>query len=281
MYRPETMERNLSHGNIAEAMLRLWAEKHEDIFQRTHIIQTGFNPLGIVKIAEKSWLSDDSDPDFSLVRKTSDGSAGKVLFGISVNAQQRLYDIKSTSGGYCSVKLLPGSDVAENAPCPLAFECFSSAGTRLWYNRPNIENDYPRFEAKSGAADTLLISFVSTRPARVAAGIKKRPDGERKEIENAIWDYLKNGIAGSKTPDRARAFARTLEYGNRRTVPLLKDFGLRWFFLSEITTGRVPFWITGGLSDNGRPPKKYCLPVEAAHDEAELVRFLSETDARG
>lgn len=278
MYTPETMARNLSQGNIAEAMLRLWVEKHQVLFTHTTVIQTGYNPQGIVQVAQKPWLIESSDPDFALVSLDANNAPGRALYGVSVNAQQRLYNIQSTSGGLCSVKLQPHSDLVLDERCTTTYQCFTSQGSRLWYNRPNIENDYPRFQAKTGAIDTILISFVSTRPANFAKSMKRLPAQEKADLEETIWDYLKNGITKARDKEKAASFARRLEYGNRVNVPVLSNFGIRWYLLSEIQQQQVPFWITGGLSDNGRPPKKYCLPAERSHDEQALVAFLRKVN---
>jgi hypothetical protein len=281
MYTPATMARNLSQGNIGEAMLRLWCENHAALFKNTRVVQTGYNPLGIVPVVEKPWLSDASDPDFALARTNSSGAAAEILFGISTNAQQSLYFIQSTSGGFCGIRLNATSPAERRQHCPLMFECHDRRPElgRIWYNRPNIENDYPRFQAKSGARDTILVTFISRHPSRVAKWLKDLPESDRKRLEIAIWHYLKSGSADHPDSAALEQFLRRLVYSTRKS-PVLTDFGIRWYWLSEIQSQAVPSWLTGGLSNNGRPPMKYCVPAGASRTEQDLIAVFTAADGQ-
>jgi len=284
MYADATMRRNLSHGNIAEAMFRLWFERHCAHLRRTHLVQLGYNPLGTVPVASKSWLPENSDPDFGLATTGAEGDS-KVVLGISVNAQQALYYIGSTAGGYCSIDLLEQTAQGRRRPCPNIFDCHDGLADkgRLWYNEWNIKNDYPRFESKAGARDTVLVTLLTKRPAQVAAWLKRLRDGnvaDGDRMEQAIWVYLRQGAGPAPSQDVAE-FLRYLEYSNRRQ-PVLADFGLRWTLLSEVAGGRIERWLTASaMFDRGTPPKKYCVPESASGQEAGLVQLLERVDSSG
>lgn len=298
MYSPDTMKRNLSYGNIAEAMFRLWYEKNARRTKSTRLLQIGYNPDGTVPVTEKPWLVEKSDPDFALVRLNGAGEPGAALYGVSINAQQRPYYIGSTAGGLCSIDVRARDAVGRRRSCPQVFDChdLNPQLGRLWYNQWNVDNDYPRFLEKSGAVDVVLVTLVTNRPERLhhwlhpkpkeevagQVGAKKRTKGmsadERAAVEKAIWQYLKGGLSGCEDRETAERFLRYLEFSNKKQ-PVLTDFGIRWFLLSDILNRRVEWWLTASATfQSGRPPQKYCVPEAAARREADLVSFLAGVD---
>lgn len=252
-YTPDKMERQLRKGNIAEALFRLWTEDHAALLTNLTFRQQGYNPAEIVGVEEKrEELKRQSDPDFAAIRQ--EGYQPEYVVGISVNSQKSGYTATSTMGGLC-------------IRCPRGLSCLDGHESNLWYNRYNIVNDYPQFRKRYGGIDVLLVTFILPSSDTIFKKV-----GER-GWESLVLDYIVGGSTAVAGQSEASEMLDYLRFGargrNRRRMEVLHVFH------SELESGTVPHFVTGGLSQYGRPREVCCVDIKLPHNEARLLTYLS------
>lgn len=245
------MQRQLRRGNVGEALFRLWTEDHATDFPHLEFRQQGYNPHGVVDVdAKRSHLKKSSDPDFAVVRPGSEPP--QYLIGVSVNTQKRPYTAASTMGGLC-------------IRCPRAVSCLDGHEANVWYNRYNITNDYPQFRARFAGIDVVLATLWVPSIDTIFNRVKKMG------VEELLLEYIRGGVKAIAGGDGDRLL-EYLRYGHR--TKKRRNLRVVYALHSQLVSGEVPSFITGGLSQFGRPREVCCVDVRHAHSEDQLVAFL-------
>lgn len=276
MYTREGMAERLSRGNVGEAVFRLWTERQASehgLFGGTWVEHLGYNPPGVIDVAEKRGLKTWSMPDFALVRRSDVGANGEVaenaerLLGISVNTQKGFYGIWLAMGPYCA-RLLgePGAP----GPCPWIDDCLADREHRVWHNWYNIHNDYLVFR-DAYAADVACLTVFPSRPRNSIEAI-------RSAVRENEWDavqlgYIRRGREAIAGAPGGEQYLRTLERDGRGHP---REFEIRWVRLSDFHEKRIEFWSAGGRVDRGRANRPVCcIRYEDMRTEAELIDLLA------
>lgn len=193
-------------------------------------------------------LKSRSDPDFALVRRDDEKTP---IIGISVNLQKKPYTCHSTMGGYC-------------IKCPRADSCFDYNENNLWYNEFNINSDYVKFASEHNV-EVILVSLFNSAIDTIAKWVLEN------NYEILLHDYVERGSEEVNTRDGWEEFYK--KFTSRKRV---KD--LKWLKHSEVRSGKVPSFITGGWSNFGRPREVFCIDMNLAKSPEEFVEYIKQID---
>jgi hypothetical protein len=252
MYDDAAMKRRLVKGDVGEALFRYWFDKNVGQLSNLRLVHWGYFPLGIVTDeAKRKQLKTQSDPDYALVRRSDES---KPLVGISVNSQNKPYNVHSTMGGFC-------------VKCPRAISCYDYNEENLWFNEFNIKSDYAKFTAAHGV-EVVLASLIASSIANVAKWVSDNT------LEKEVHDYVQGGA--EVVDDKAKLDGFIAKLAGRRQGRV-KEFV--WLLHSEVLDGRVPSFITGGWSNYGRPRLVYCVDMKLSRDKDSFISYLKSLDA--
>jgi hypothetical protein len=252
-YTQEKMERQWRKGNVAEALFRLWVEDHSALLPRLAFVQQGYNPAAIVPVeAKRESLKRQSDPDFAAIYRV--GDVARYAAGISVNGQKAGYTARSTMGGLCIL-------------CNRGRSCLDGHEANLWYNRYNIVNDYRQFRERMNGVDVALVTLLLPSSDTIFGEVKKRG------WEALILDYIRAGRAGIAEQPQAGEMLHYLGFGARGRIR--RRMEIRFTLHSELETGTIPQFITGGISQYGRPREVCCVDIRHSRGEDDLLAYLS------
>ncbi len=252
-YTSDKMERQLRKGNVAEALFRLWTEDHAALLPNLTFRQQGYNPAEIVGVeAKRDELKRKSDPDFAAIRKGT--KAPEYVVGISVNGQKSGYTAASTMGGLC-------------IRCPRGLSCLDGHESNVWYNRYNITNDYPQFRQRYAGIDVVLVTIMLPSIDTIF--------GKVRELgwESLVFDYIVGGSAEIEGSPQADEMMTYLRFGSRGKTR--RHLEVRYVLQSDLESGAVPHFVTGGLSQYGRPREVCCVDIRLTHGEDQLLDYLS------
>jgi hypothetical protein len=261
MYYREGMERRLRKGDIGEALFREWFERVLGKLEALGytLEQQGYNPGGFVDLSEKKHLKEKNDPDFAIYS----AKTGKPLVGISINTQSKFYTASNAMGGKC-------------IKCPRAWNCSNSNEKNLWYNRYNLD-DYAKFERRFGVETCMVTLRVNTES--IAKYVRER------ELEDIVHAYIFDGGKNLRNAEREKLeeLKRYLRHG--RKAGWKRPLEIRWVLRSEleeitpqkssVPSNKIPFWVTGGRVEKGRPRDVCCVDAGLARGERELIEYLS------